>query len=248
MTFKDLLLATGVFVVTLLASEGPGPIGDHLTTYGITLAALYTMTLRFPRRTAWVYATLVALIVTVASLAFTASAWPAPAVPALIAFIGMAVAVGDALRSRRAYVAAVEERARRAERTREEEAERRVMEERPHIAREPHDVLAHHIAPINVQAGGAAHLPASRPVPPWSTYDRRTRMRWTSCEPRWINYTAGEVILDVTGTGTCGPHSGNGLIGMCERALSLGGVFHAGPMNDGGFRMHAVLPAPRREP
>jgi len=75
----------------------------------------------------------------------------------------MAAAVGEAVRGRRAALAAVEERAVRAERTREEEARRRVAEERLHIARELHDVVAHHIAVINVQAGVAGHLITSQP-------------------------------------------------------------------------------------
>ncbi|WP_237048486.1 sensor histidine kinase [Lentzea guizhouensis] len=77
--------------------------------------------------------------------------------------IGMAAAAGEAVRTRRAYIAAVEERALRAERTREEEARRRVAEERLHIARELHDVVAHHISVINVQASVAEHLITSRP-------------------------------------------------------------------------------------
>jgi signal transduction histidine kinase len=75
----------------------------------------------------------------------------------------LAAAVGDAVRSRRANIAAIEERAVRAERTREEEARRRVAEERLHIARELHDVVAHHIAVINVQAGVASHLITAQP-------------------------------------------------------------------------------------
>ena len=71
----------------------------------------------------------------------------------------MATAVGDAARSRRAYVAAVEERAApgRAE-TGRRRPRRRVAEERLRIARDLHDVMAHHIALINVQAGVAAHV------------------------------------------------------------------------------------------
>jgi signal transduction histidine kinase len=75
----------------------------------------------------------------------------------------MAIAIGDAIRTRRAYVAAIEERARRAEQSRDEEARRRVAEERLRIARELHDVVAHHIAMINVQAGVAAHVLRTQP-------------------------------------------------------------------------------------
>jgi signal transduction histidine kinase len=80
-----------------------------------------------------------------------------------LTFVGMATAFGDATRSRRAYLAAVEERARRAEQTREEEAHRRVIQERLRIARELHDVVAHHIAVISVQAAAASHLLDRRP-------------------------------------------------------------------------------------
>ncbi|GHH27789.1 sensor histidine kinase [Lentzea cavernae] len=79
------------------------------------------------------------------------------------ALIGMAAAAGEAVRSRRAFIAAVEERALRAEQSREEEARRRVAEERLHIARELHDVVAHHISVINVQAAVAEHLITSQP-------------------------------------------------------------------------------------
>jgi signal transduction histidine kinase len=82
----------------------------------------------------------------------------------VLAWIGMAVAAGEALRNRRAYVAAVGERTRRAKEAREQEAERRVVEERLRIARELHDVVAHHIAVIQVQAGVAAHMLHSQPT------------------------------------------------------------------------------------
>ncbi|GAB2329004.1 hypothetical protein STREPTOSP366_41740 [Streptomyces variabilis] len=64
---------------------------------------------------------------------------------------------------RRAYLAAVEERARRAEESRELEARRRVAEERVRIARELHDLVAHQITPANAQATVAAHFFDSRP-------------------------------------------------------------------------------------
>jgi signal transduction histidine kinase len=74
-----------------------------------------------------------------------------------------AVFLGEAVRNRRAYVAELRDRAKRAERTREEEARRRVDEERMRIARELHDVVSHSIGVISVQAGVAAHLLERRP-------------------------------------------------------------------------------------
>ncbi|CAN5440105.1 histidine kinase [soil metagenome] len=65
----------------------------------------------------------------------------------------LAFAMGDAVRTQRAYMAALAERARRADESKEQEARARVAEERVRIARELHDVVAHHIAVINVHAG-----------------------------------------------------------------------------------------------
>lgn len=81
----------------------------------------------------------------------------------VVAWSVIAITVGDAVRNRRAFLAAVEERARRAEESREEEARRQVAEERLRIARELHDLVAHRMAVINVQAGVAAHLLRAQP-------------------------------------------------------------------------------------
>ena len=77
---------------------------------------------------------------------------------AVFAAGGLALAAADAASSRRAYVAAIEDRARRAELGREQEARRRVTEERLRIARDLHDAVGHHLALINVQAGVADQL------------------------------------------------------------------------------------------
>jgi signal transduction histidine kinase len=39
------------------------------------------------------------------------------------------------------------------------------------------------------------------------------------------------------------PSGGNGLVGMKERVVALGGVFVSGPTDVGGFRVSAVIPA-----
>ena len=77
---------------------------------------------------------------------------------AAIAWPAFAAAAGAAVRAIRENLAGAQDRARRAEATRELEAERRVIEERLRIARDVHDLVAHHIAVINVQSGVAAHV------------------------------------------------------------------------------------------
>ena len=80
-----------------------------------------------------------------------------PALVLAALFLGWAVA------ARRAYVLETKDRAARAEAAREEEMRRRVDAERLRIARELHDVVAHTIATINVQAGVAVHVIDKQP-------------------------------------------------------------------------------------
>jgi signal transduction histidine kinase len=73
------------------------------------------------------------------------------------------VLLGDAVHSRRAYLAEVRERLKRAESERELETERRLTQERLRIARELHDVLAHTLTVVSVQAGVASDLFDDKP-------------------------------------------------------------------------------------
>jgi signal transduction histidine kinase len=93
------------------------------------------------------------------------ASWAGAENVALAALGGLAVAAGDASRNRRAYLAEVEERARRAEHDREEQARRRVTEERLRIARDLHDALGHQLALISVQAGVTAYVAGDQPAP-----------------------------------------------------------------------------------
>ena len=65
---------------------------------------------------------------------------------------------GYAFRTHREYVRATEQRALEAERTREEVAARRVEEERVRIAREVHDITAHSLSAVSIQAAAAERL------------------------------------------------------------------------------------------
>jgi len=66
-------------------------------------------------------------------------------------------ALGRSMAYRRAYYVWLEERARRAEAERDTRARIAVVAERARIARETHDVIAHHVSVIVVQADGAAY-------------------------------------------------------------------------------------------
>jgi signal transduction histidine kinase len=80
--------------------------------------------------------------------------------PALghIALLAAPLLVAEALRTRRSYVALLREQLNVAERTREQEAQRRAGQERLRIARDLHDVIAHTLTEINVQAAVGAEL------------------------------------------------------------------------------------------
>ncbi|MBT2382716.1 histidine kinase [Streptomyces sp. ISL-11] len=74
-------------------------------------------------------------------------------VPFVLAWV-----LGDSVRTRRAYWAQLEERAGRLEKEREQQGRMAVAAERARIARELHDVVAHNVSVMVVQADGAAYV------------------------------------------------------------------------------------------
>ncbi|MEU2746796.1 sensor histidine kinase [Streptomyces collinus] len=118
------------------------------------------------------------------------------------------LAAGNMTRLRRAYLQAVQARAEHAERTREEEARLRVTEERMRIARELHDVVAHHMALANAQAGTAAHLALTRPEQTQKILDDLTGT--TSSALRELKAALGLLRQDgeVAGSGPLDPSPG----------------------------------------
>jgi signal transduction histidine kinase len=79
---------------------------------------------------------------------------------ALVAFTWT---LGDLLRTRRAYVGQLEERARRLEIERDQQAQIARAAERARIARELHDVVAHSLSVVIAQADGGLYAGSSDP-------------------------------------------------------------------------------------
>ncbi|MET9956373.1 sensor histidine kinase [Streptomyces sp. NPDC006339] len=152
-----LAVTVTVSLFGLVGEERPAPVAMS------AVIALYTVASRTDRPTTWRLGIATMGVLTCAAMVFGPTPWYAQENLGVFAWTGMAAAAGDAVRSRRAFVDAIRERAERAEQTREEEARRRVAEERLRIARDLHDVVAHHIALVNVQAGVAAHVMDKRP-------------------------------------------------------------------------------------
>jgi signal transduction histidine kinase len=142
-------------------------VGNEALPIVVLLAlAMYLVASRLPRRVsipaaAIAAAALGAALLTAASVRQSVNL----AVEAALAFLPLAAAwfVGDATSARRRYQAGL---AQQAERERAAEAERarlEVREERVRIARELHDVVAHALAVVTVQAGVGRRLMAKRP-------------------------------------------------------------------------------------
>ncbi|WP_327184135.1 sensor histidine kinase [Streptomyces sp. NBC_01334] len=154
----------GTVVVTLACAVAASALGYLLTVLLLAplMAALYSLAASTDRRTANTFAfTGIALLVGVGL-----PSGP-PGEPLVLKLLGPAAwlllptALGTVTRLRAAYLDAVQARAEHAERTREEETRRRVTEERMRIARDLHDVVAHHLVLAGLQAGAVArHLPA----------------------------------------------------------------------------------------
>jgi signal transduction histidine kinase len=131
-----------------------------------------------------------------------------------MAFVLLAIAAGDVLRSRR-----VSEQ--RMLQTAEQATLRRVGEERLRIAREIHDVVAHAMTAINVQAGVAAHLLERDPG---QAYDALRNIKHTSGAALTDLRSTLEVLRDPSSAAPLGPPAGLGDISELTGGLHAAGV------------------------
>ncbi|MGY1687658.1 sensor histidine kinase [Geodermatophilus sp. SYSU D00867] len=330
-----------VLVLTSSAMVGFVALGypPSLSGYAV-LVALYGVAAQCPRRLSVPAVLFAALPMLVVYLQWSAEyTWGSALQDALLA--GAAWSLGDAARTRRLQADALAERAREAELNREAHGREAVAQERLRIARELHDVMAHSMSVIAVQAGVGRHVmdrdpetarkalgviedssrrtltemrqllgvlrvddgpvagsggtvptPADRaPQPGLDRLEellagaRATGLVVTltvtgtarSLSPQLdlaayrilqegltnaakhagpaeirvvLDWQGTDLVIDVSddGRGPVGgrrsrtPGGGYGLIGLRERATSVGGELHAGPEPRGGFRIRARLP------
>ena len=125
-----------------------------------TMVALYTVAALGDRRRSITVAVVAATWA--ASVSIVAGS-PSGTPLAEAAWPVLALLLGEVVRNRREQLAAYADRAARAEADGDAEARRRVQDERLRIARELHDIVAHTVAAMNVQAGLAADAFDTRP-------------------------------------------------------------------------------------
>ncbi|WP_143134162.1 sensor histidine kinase [Actinoplanes philippinensis] len=144
---------TGLFVVTqAMGAQSPAALT-------VTLTALHAVARYRPARFAWPAA--VTVLPGFDNRIEDGPAWGAFA--AVSAITVAVVLIGVNQRTRSAYLAALEDRAERLEQDRDQRARLAVADERARVAREMHDVVAHHLAVIVALSDGAAATTAVAP-------------------------------------------------------------------------------------
>jgi signal transduction histidine kinase len=155
-----LALAAVAAGLTIALGNVPLPL---TVTLGL---ATYFVASRLPRRVSVPAAVAAAAILGGALVYAAVAVDTAPVVgEALAGFLPLATAwfIGDSVAARRRYQAGLAEQAERKRAAEAERAQQEVREERVRIARELHDVVAHTLTVITVQAGVGRRLMAKRP-------------------------------------------------------------------------------------
>ena len=171
-------------VVLLWRRRHPVPVslasGALATVYGLSylpdpavpyagLVGLYSVAAYGSRMWAWISAAVAAVTIGIAMLVDADADVQDLAVNYLV--FAAAWLLGDSTRTRRERAGEAEDRAAQAERTRAAEAQHAVVEERNRIAREMHDVVAHHVSLMVVQAEAGPVAVARNPEQAVQTFD-----------------------------------------------------------------------------
>lgn len=152
-------------LIVLLATLTAGLVWDVTgLAYGPSLAifvSLYGVGRYIAETRTSLLAVAAALILVVADDVIEREPASAFGLSLTVVFVGWYL--GRLVKGRREYLALVEQRAEYLERAQAAEAQRAVVQERTRIARELHDLVAHRVSMITVQAGAAQVVAASDP-------------------------------------------------------------------------------------
>ena len=181
----------------------------------IPMVALFELTLNGDRRRSLWMALAIVPCVVVSVIPFASGfSHVAGIVIRNTAWVLLAIAAGEVLRSRRVSELRLVE-------TAEHETLRRVGEERLRIAREIHDVVAHAMTAINVQAGVAAHLLERDPG---QAYDALRNIKHTSGAALTDLRSTLQVLRDPSAAAPLGPPAGLGDIAELTGGLRSAGI------------------------
>ncbi|RKQ90434.1 signal transduction histidine kinase [Solirubrobacter pauli] len=151
-----------VFTVIAAIAFGQWLTGTDLFADVALLFAIYSVAAQEPRGRV-----IAACVILEIGVVLAVARWAAPSVlPSFILLTGMAVAavgLGLNVRTRRAYLASVEERAAQLERERDQQGRLAAAAERARIAREMHDIVAHNLSVMIALADGAGYVSEQDP-------------------------------------------------------------------------------------
>jgi signal transduction histidine kinase len=136
---------------------------DHHTANGLALLiALYTVATMRPRREALACAAVFELFIVALTVWLAGSSWWYPAI-FLSGLVGAALGLGLYSATRLAYLAELRDRAARLERERDQQGALAAAAERARIAREMHDIVAHHLTVMVTLSDAAVAVSDSSP-------------------------------------------------------------------------------------
>jgi signal transduction histidine kinase len=136
---------------------------DSHTANGLALLiALYTVAAMRPRREALACAAVFELFIVALTVWLAGSSWWYPAI-FLSGLVGAALGLGLYSATRVAYLAELRDRAARLERERDQQGALAAAAERARIAREMHDIVAHHLTVMVTLSDAAVAVSDSSP-------------------------------------------------------------------------------------
>src|SRR5882762_6708411 len=144
-----------VFGWVLIITGAAGLWNNHVVAGLAVLIALYSVAVARPRRDALAAAAVLEIVIVVATIKESGRNWWSDSI-FVSGLVGAALGLGLYVATRRAYLAELQERALRLEYERDQQGALAAAAERARIAREMHDIVAHHLTVMIALADGAA--------------------------------------------------------------------------------------------